>query len=485
VKRGRAIAALVVISLVVVGIAVWMGVTGSRPRLGLDLRGGVSVTLTPVVQPGQSLDSAVLDETIEVIRRRVDSLGVSEPEISRQGNDVLVQLPGLQDRDRALEIIGDTAKLTFRPVTDIVASSEERYASTGPDCASEDVLETLADDEPGILCGQLADDAAPEDLPLKYGVGPAVVTGDAIDEALSRPESAGQGAVTGNWEVQVTFDSEGAVAFAAITGQLACERDQGGAGLLAIVLDRTVHSAPSMDPQVTCGTGIADGTAIITVGGEKQASDDLALVLRTGALPITLEPSTATTVSPTLGAASLRAGLLAGAIGLALVMVWLIYFYRLLGLIAMAGLVVFAALVVGTITLLGRAGFTLTLAGIAGIIVSIGVAADSSIIYFERIKDELATGRTMRTSVQRAFSQSWRTNVTGNTVTFAAAFVLYFLAVGPVRGFAFTLGLATLVDLLVLGVFTRPIVILLGTRGTLTPRRISARRLASAAGDAA
>lgn len=475
-KKSRLVASLVTVTIVVGAVLVWMIGLGARPRLGLDLQGGISVILTPVTQP---VDDEVLDETIEVIRSRVDSLGVAEPEIARQGDDVLVQLPGLEDRERALSVIGRTAKLTFRPVVEVISPADPRYLETGPDCAtSPKPDQPVPDEQEAVLCGSPADSeenalaeesAAP---PAKYRLGPAELTGQGITDARAVNETTGQGQLTNNFVVSLQLSGDAADKFAQITADLACKRDQGdpGGGRFAIVLDEVVESAPGVDPQVQCGVGIAGGDAQITVGGEQEAAQDLALVLRTGALPVTLEPSTAYNVSPTLGAAALRAGIIAGLIGLTLVAAYLIFFYRWLGAIGIAGLAVFALWTLGLITLLGEAGFTLTLAGIAGVIVSVAVAADSSILYFERIRDELELGKTVRTAVVRAFRPSFRTNLTANTVTFVAAVILYFLAVGPVRGFAFTLGLATVIDLVVLYVFTRPAVQLLGTSRLLTRR---------------
>ncbi len=474
-NRGRLIASLTAVAVVVTAVLVWVVALRARPRLGLDLRGGISVILSPETRGDKQVDDEVLNQTIEVIRSRVDALGVAEPEIARQGDDVLVQLPGLEDRERALEIIGRTAKLTFRPVLETYPPGSEQYAKVGPDCAKERRPEQpIADEQEAVLCGAPEEEEAAGALapPPKYKVGPAPLSGDAIRDARAVQAQTGQGALTNEFEVSLILNRQGADKFAKITGDLACKRDQGdpGGGQLAIVLDEIVQSAPTMSPGVQCAVGITGGEARITVGGEQEAARDLALVLRAGALPVTLKPSTAFNVSPTLGAESLRAGIIAGLIGLALVAVWLTFFYRTLGLVAVGSLTVFGIGIVGIVTALGTVGFTLTLAGIAGIIVSIGIAADSSILYFERIRDELETGKTVRSSVLRAFPPAFRTNLTGNTVTIAAAIILYFLAVGPVRGFAFTLGTSTALDIVILYFFTRPAVQLLGAGRLLTRR---------------
>ncbi len=467
--------------LVVLAGAIYLGL-GARPHLGLDLQGGISAIYTPQLPEGEPEPDdfeEIIDETIEVIRARVDSLGVAEPDISRSGTDVMVQLPGVQDADRLQEIIGRTAQLTFRPTEAILRPGQPGYEE-GPDCtAPVDEREELADDEGGILCGSddegVPDPETGELLPPKYRVGPAPLTGERIDDAF-----VAFGAGQDSFVVSMALDSQGADEFAEITSELACLRDQGHpAPLLAIVLDGVVESAPQMNPGVACGIGITGGEAQITVGAgsraeQEEEANDLALVLRTGALPISLEPSTFQTVSPTLGAESLRSGLLAGMIGLVLVGGWLIFFYRWLGGVALAGLGVFGVIVMSMISLLAHVGFALTLAGVAGIIVAIGITADSSIIFFERIRDEVNLGKTVRTAVRKAYTSAFRTNLAGNTVTLAAAAILYFLAVGPVRGFALMLGMATVLDLLILALFTRPLVFLMGGTRLLSRRNVRA-----------
>ncbi|MEX0869205.1 MAG: protein translocase subunit SecD [Nitriliruptoraceae bacterium] len=470
----RPLIVILAVVLVLVAAASTVLVLGARPNLGLDLQGGISAVYEPRLPEGQPRPDdfeAVLDETIEIIRARVDSLGVSEPDISRSGTDVLVQLPGVDDPDRLRELIGRTAQLTFRPVIDVIVPGMEGYAD-GPDCAQPSAVDDqLPHDEAGIVCGPedsaVLDPATDELKPMKYQVGPAALTGDRIEDAFPALGD-GQG-----FSVTLELDTLGARQFAEISSQLACERDAGGPGLLAIVLDGVVESAPTMASGVACGIGIRDGIASITVGSgsiddQEQEARDLALVLQTGALPITLEEATFQQVSPTLGAESLRSGVLAGLIGLVLVGIWLIWFYRTLGVVALAALTVFGVWVAALVSMLGAVGFALTLAGVAGLIVSIGITADSSIIFFERIRDEVNLGKTMRTAVRRAFASAFRTNLAGNTVTLAAAVILYFLAVGPVRGFALMLGMATVLDLLIMWGFTRPVVWLLSTSRLLT-----------------
>ena len=498
-KRSQVVT-LTVTLLVVLLASVYIGL-GNRPNLGLDLEGGISAVYTAELEgevPEEGIED-VLDQTVEVIRARVDSLGVAEPDISRAGNDIIVQLPGISDAERVQDIIGTTAQLEFRPVQEVLPPGAPGY-DEGPDCSQPvDERPEVPADESGLVCGSPtegatadADDDAPEDEAagdeaagdeaagdeaagdevLKYRVGPVALTGERVADAFP---TLGQG----GFEVALELDEQGAEEWAAITAELACRRDQGQPDMLAIVLDNVVESAPGMNPGVACGVGITGGQATITTGGGNQAEQeaeavDLSLILRTGALPISLSASTFDVVSPTLGTQSLQSGLIAGLIGLALVGVWLIFFYRTLGVVALAGLAIFGIVTLSLITALGAVGFALTLAGIAGIVVAIGITADSSILFFERIKDEVNLGKTVRTSVKTAFASAFRTNLAGNTVTLSAAVILYFLAVGPVRGFALMLGMASILDIVIMTAFTRPLVYLMAGTKLLNRRVVRA-----------
>jgi preprotein translocase subunit SecD len=376
------------------------------------------------------------------------------------------------------------------------ATDEPTEQATEPEGEEfvEDPLDALDDDaDPALIEAwtNLPDDAP---LPLKYVVGPPPTDtdpmfpeelrdafGDTSDGEFGQGDpltgedivSANPTIGAGGWVVQLDLDQDGGEAFRRVTSRLACLRDAGQPGQLAIVLDDVVQSATNMAQGVNCGTGIAGGSSTITMGEQdpdraQAAAQNLALVLEVGALPVTLTEVTFDTVSPTLGAAALQRGLGAGGLGLLLVGIYLFWFYRGLGLVALGGLAIFGALMMGTITLMGQAGFALTLAGIAGIIVAIGITADSSIIFLERIRDEVALGKTMRTAVSRAYKSAFRTNLAGNTITLAAAVILYFLAIGPVRGFAFTLGVATILDIFILWAYSRAVIGLMAGSGKLT-----------------
>ncbi|MBA2311327.1 MAG: SecD/SecF family protein translocase subunit [Actinobacteria bacterium] len=286
--------------------------------------------------------------------------------------------------------------------------------------------------------------------------------------------------------MSLDMDSDGAAGWADFTSRLACLRDDGEQikSQVAIALDGKVESAAGMqDPAtagagggVVCKQGITGGQTSIDAGSEEEAKD-LALVLKTGALPITLDQSEVVKVSPTLGRDSLDAGLKAGFIGLALVVVYVLVYYRGLGLVVWLGLTVFGAAMYTIMAVLGQsAGLSLTLAGIAGVIVSIGITADSYIVAFERLKDEVHSGKSIRAAVERGMTRAFRTILVADAVTASAAVILFVLAVGSVRGFALTLGLATAIDVLIAYFFTRSAVHLLaGTRKLSTGRFLGIR----------
>ncbi|MBA2529847.1 MAG: protein translocase subunit SecD [Euzebyales bacterium] len=477
--RGRLVAGLVVFLVVVAALWGTIFALGLTPQLGLDLQGGVSITLAPA--PGQAVDQGRLDQTVTIIRNRIDALGVAEPEITRQGETVQVQLPGLADREQAEQVIGRTAQLQFRPVLAEIPPGSRGYERSGQPC--DDLPEGVPPaGREIVLCERTFDDAtadnaepqlAPPDQWRKLRVGPVALAGENVDSATATPDQQ----LGLNWRVDLGLDRQGGEKFKEVTGKLACEPEGDPKRQFAIVLDGVVESAPQVDPSVQCDQGIGGGSAVITVGGGEDEAKELALVLRTGALPIQLDIQESKSVSPTLGRSSLQAGLLAGFIGLALVAVYLVLLYRGIGLAAIVELAMFGVLVFGLIIVLGNTvGFALTLAGIAGVIVSIGIAADSSIIYRERFRDELRAGRTIRTAADKAFANAARTNLTGNTVSFLAAVVLYILAVGPVRGFAFTLGLSTLIDTILFFTFTRSLFGLIARTPSLARSRFMGLR---------
>jgi preprotein translocase subunit SecD len=452
---------LVLALLVAFGSLAAVLITNTTPALGLDLEGGTSVILTA---EGENVREDVVEKTVEIIRQRIDALGVAEPEVTPSGSNILIQLPGVEDEQRALDTIGSTAQLTFRQVEEEI----------GPNVA-QDKRPEITEGKGSEVNEQEVVYPSAEDPDVLYRLRPARLTGDVIDTA--RASVAPQ---SGAWEVQLDMNDEGAQTWESFTSRMACLRDQGERvkSQVAIVLDGRVQTATGMaDPAtnpgggVECGTGISGGESVITVNNEAEAKD-LALVLTTGALPITLVQSEVSKVSPTLGRDSLNAGLTAGVLGLGLVMVYVLFYYRALGLIVWLGLAIFGAATYALMAFLSATtGLALTLAGIAGLIVSVGVTADSYIVAFERLKDEIQSGKTMRAAVDRGMQRAFKTILVADFVTGSAAVILFFLAVGAVRGFALTLGLATIIDVLVAYFYTRSAVTLLSRTRTFSEGR--------------
>ena len=458
---------LVVFTLVGV---VWgvIAVQGLEPRLGLDLRGGSSVTFVPTNPRGGEPTQEQLNTTVDIIRNRVNSKGVAESEVNLEGGNIVVSIPDVPNPDDVIAAVGTTAQLQFRPVKEIVGPSDPKYKQDpfkAVDCTKPETYSDKDDPEKDnvVLCarneaGQLRPDAnSPKLLMGKVALG-------GTDIASARPQLAttGQGGVTtGQWETQLNFSGRGGNRFEDLTGQAACNPDGDPKRNIAITLDAVVINYPPVASDVQCNQGISGGSAVIT--GQTQAeAENLAPLISSGALPLKLDPQSRTTVSATLGADSLRAGLIGGAVGLGLVFLYVLVYYRGLGLVIWVGLAIAAALNVGIVILMGDLiGFTLTLAGIAGLIVAVGISADTYVVFFERLKDEVREGKTLRTSVDRGWQRSFHTLVSANAVSFFAAVILYVLAIGPVRGFAFTLGLATLIDFFAAWFFARPAVSLL------------------------
>jgi preprotein translocase subunit SecD len=442
-------------------------VSGNSPQLGLDLQGGASV----VLQPREEVPQGVLDQAIEIIRNRVDALGVAEPEITRQGESIIVSLPGVENRERALQVVGQTAQLLFRPVIQQLPAEPTPTSSTTTSSTTPTTVEPGAATTTTSTTIDLSSTTAPEDddenkqviLPEKdregnvtsrYLLGPAEVKGTALSGASANVSQTGQ------WEVQFELTGEGTRQW----NEMAAKVGQGNQ--IAIDLDGVVRSAPSLQVTEFQGQGVITGN--FTQGEAK----DLALVLRYGALPVQLDRQTVQTVSATLGRDTLRAGLGAGLAGLGLVAIYMLLYYRALGIVVWIGLLLTAAIMYSLVTLLGQtSGLALSLAGAVGIIVSVGVTVDSYVVYFERLKDEIRSGKTVRSSLSRGFSRAYRTILAANSASIIGAAVLYVLSVGSVRGFAFFLGLTALLDLFTAYFFTRPMVMLLGQNRFFTEAR--------------
>jgi len=457
-RTSRLTIPLVVILLIVAAIWGVIVVQDIKPRLGLDLRGGTSVTFHPSPTPGSEVTEDRLNTTVDIIRNRVNAQGVSEAEINLEGGDIVVALPDVRDPDAVIKAVGTTAELRFRPVLQSVAASDPTYKQgefAKVDCAkAQRSTDNPAKD--AVLCVRDPGQDAPAADATKLRLGPAALRGSDIGKATAQLDQNQTG-----WVTALEFTGDGGKKFANLTKALAQFPDGDPRREIGVTLDGVVINHPPVASDVSKETGISGGKAEITGQSEAEAKA-LAPLISAGALPFSLEVVNRYTVSATLGADSLHSGLVAGGLGLALVLLYVLVYYRALGLVIWGGLVVAAGLNLGILLLLGQyIGYALTLAGIAGLIVAIGISADTYVVFFERIKDELRDGKGVRLAVDRGWTRSFHTLVSANTVSFLAAIILYWLAIGPVRGFAFTLGLATLIDFLAAWFFGRPVVALL------------------------
>ena len=463
-RPGRTLAILGLVLVAMTSLVFIQGATSVH--LGLDLRGGTSVTLQPRIAPGEAgkVTSESIDQAVSIIRQRVNSLGVAESEVTAQGSgtnrQIVISVPGDTGR-RVVELVGQTAELRFRqvlasgsgvpaaadktatPAAGVSADVNAKFATF--DCTKAENRQGTGTDSPAdtiVACDRAG--------VTKYILAPAEVLGRQISKASSGIDTQGGNA----WYVSLTFNNEGTSAFGALTARVTKLPEP--TNQVAIVLDGLVVSSPRITE------AIPSGNAQITGSFTQLEAQDLANVLKYGALPLAFDRGEVQQISPTLGADQLSAGLIAGALGLGLVFLYSLLYYRGLGLVTVGSLTVAGSLVYLLFLLLGKwIGFTLTLAGIAGAIVAIGVTADSFIIYFERIRDEVREGRSLRTAVETGWTRARRTILVADFVSIIAAVILYFFAVGGVRGFAFTLGLTTLIDLVVVFAFTKPLVSIL------------------------
>ena len=500
---------LLIFTVGLIGLMIWTFLPGERhtPKLGLDLRGGTQVILSPSVAVGETLTQDQLDQTVAIIRQRVDGFGVAESEVTIQGTGngakIIVTIPGETSRT-VVDQLKTTAQLNFRPVLAIDFGSPQASASPTPsvsdstspsaapsdsatpaasttpeptpspsvsvapellvppiqspdgsgdfadrfaalDCAESDILNGSTDDPAQYLI------SCEKDGSVKYALAPADLVGTDIESATAGLPQQG----AGGWQVDLQMTTDGAKKFADSTTKLSAlesPNDQ-----FAIVLDGVVISAPSVNEPILGGSAVISGSF---TADEARA---LAQVLKYGALPVGLEVDEVQQISPTLGNDQLQAGLIAGGFGLLLVVIYLLLYYRALGVIAVVSLVAAAIMTYLVFVILGRGiGFTLTLSGVAGAIVAIGITADSFIIYFERIRDEIREGKRLRVAIDQGWIRARRTILAADFVSLLSAAILYYLSVGSVRGFAFTLGLITFVDIAVAFLFTRSLVTKLG-----------------------
>jgi preprotein translocase subunit SecD len=496
--------------VVVIAIASLAGTLAARwsPRLGLDLDGGLQV----LYRPAHRVSTSDLNQTVSILTNRVDGLGVSGATVGTQGGDIIVQVPGVKDGQKILKTIGETAQLYFRPAlcgAPAFVGKGDKSAKPAsaklPSCPSANQLSvTNLGVKPASTATNFHENSVPAYQALaaypstspthdaktktvllpgingagsynRYLLGPAQLTGHAVASAVAQQTQLGK------WVVNYTLTSSGTPAWEKLA-------QQNFHKIVAIELDGVVYSAPIIQPSQSAFSSF-DGKGEISGHLSETQAKKLAIAMQFGSLPVRLVAQTTQTVSPTLGHSALIAGLGAGLAGLLLVLLYMIVYYRLLGIVVVSGLVVTAALLWAIISALGHTSVapSFDLAGVTGVIVSIGITVDSYIVYFERLKDETRAGRTVRTSVDRGFRSAWRTVLAADTVSLAAAVVLFLVAAGDVRGFAFFLGLSTLLDVFMTYFFTRPLVAILARNERLASAgRIGiARGLAVGSGDAA
>lgn len=447
------------------------------PKLALDLEGGTQLVLAPQLADGASVSQEQLDQAVAIIRQRVDASGVSEAEITTQGGqNIVVAIPGEPDA-ATMQRIQASAKMEFRPVllsaaanapgaTPTPSPSEEapaEGAEPGADtpawdaswitperqaafdafqCADVDTTVQAPADEPFITCST--------DGSARFLLGPVAVEGADIADAQVSAATNSQGQATGGWAVNLELSGEGPANFEAVTRAITGQPEP--TDQFAVVLDSTVLMP------ITSNAVITDGNAQITGGFDQASARSLADQLRFGALPVGFVVQSNETISATLGESQLQAGLLAGLIGLVLVVGYSIFQYRALGLVVVGSLAIAAGLTYLVVTFLSSTeGYRLSLAGIAGLVIAIGITADSFIVYFERIRDELREGKHLTSALETGWKRAFRTILVSDAVSFLAAVILFLLSVGNVRGFAFTLGITTFIDIVVVALFTHPL----------------------------
>jgi preprotein translocase subunit SecD len=460
---------LVVLSLVVIlmGVAAYLifirQPVAESTQLGLDLRGGVSVQLEGYQTGGSKVTRQEMEQAVSVIQQRVDSLGVTEPEIQIQGeNQVIVNIPGVTDPRRTIDIIGDTAQLSFYRV--LASDGRTNVPQDEVEQTEEEIEENLKD-ESAFESGKTQ--VLFEKSPAIQGGGTDVIgyvvpnspglTGDALEQNGANIDYN----QAGKREVVLQLTSEGGRKIADLTQDMlndALASNQ--PPQLAIVLDKDVQSAPQVNEPL--GRNISISNDSLPEGLPEDEAEQLKTVLNTGALPVNMEVLSVTSIGPTLGADSLRSGLIAALVGFGLVLLFLLVVYRALGVVADLALLIYAFLLWGLTVAIP---ITVTLPGIAGIVLSVGVAADANIVIFERIKEEIRRGKTPRTAIQTGYQKGFRAILDGNITTLITALILFALSSGSVRGFAVLLSIGVVLSMFTAVVVTRALLGVISGRG--------------------
>ncbi|HET7326099.1 MAG TPA: protein translocase subunit SecD [Nocardioidaceae bacterium] len=406
----------IVLALGVIALSTFFVAT-KEPTLGLDLSGGTQITLETQSTERVEATPEATDRVLEVLRQRVNALGVSEPTLVRSGDRrIIVELPGVQDPREAAEAIGKTAQLSFHPVKRIAQPQQQPRGN-----------EMILRDEDG----------------QRLVLGEAALTGDGVSgaDAVTDPQTGG------GWRVDIDFEGQGEQAWAQLTGQAACNPPGDPSRRVAIVLDGRIISSPQVVPEIQCGVGMVGGSTSITGDFTPEEAKQLAVLIEGGALPLPVKTIALRTVGATLGDEAIDASFEAAVIGIILTGLFIIFVYRLMGALATVALASYA--LISYAALLGL-GATLTLPGLAGFVLAIGMAIDANVLVFERAKEEYVDRRSggLRTALQIGFNKAWSAILDSNVTTLLAAGLLFFLASGPVKGFGVTLSIGVLASMI-------------------------------------
>ena len=433
---------LILSALLIIGSIILFTPPNEKINQGLDIQGGLSVVLTAHSTDGEPVTSEDMEASRAIIESRVNLLGASEATVQTQGTDqILVQIPGMSDTEEALNTIGKTGSLVFTRLDSITDEEVKQKIEDGQYADSS----TYTDD-----FGNSFPTGETEHLKIEPGTYTPLVTGSQITNV-----TIGKASETSSYyAVNVTLNSEGASAFAEATKELAPSHGQ-----IVVILDDEVQSAPAVQSE------IPNGQVSITGNYDMDEAKSFQTVLQSGSLPVNFEYAQSQVVGPTLGQDALRSGVLVALIGLALVMLYLLFFYKGLGIITAAAMAVFAIIYLGILAALSAFGmFSLSLAGIAGIVLTIGMAADSSILTLERFREEIRMGRSVRAASQSGVRHAIFTSIDADLVTLVSALSLFFLASASVKGFGLTLALGIFCDIAMMLIFKAPLIRLLAPK---------------------
>lgn len=432
---------LIVTTLLVIASVFMFMPPQDKINQGLDIQGGLSVVLTAQGTDGHEVTQEDMEKSRAIIESRVNALGASEATVQVQGTDqILVQIPGLSDTETALETIGKTGKLEFARADSFTDEADQTAIANG----------TYV--QQGVITDDMGNQFPSGEMQYRTVSGSytPLITGENITRVTVDKESE----TSNYYAVNLTLDSEGTEAFAQATRELAPTNGQ-----IVIVLDGQIQSAPAVQSEIT------GGQVAITGGYSLEEAQSLQTVLESGSLPVSFHYEQSQVVGPTLGQDALMSGLLVAILGLTLVILYLICFYRGLGLLTAAAMVVFAIFYLGLLATLSAFGlFSLSLAGIAGIVLTIGMAADSSILVLERFREEIRMGRSVRAASITGVRHGIETSIDADLVTLVSALTLFFLASASVKGFGMTLALGIMCDIVMMLLLKAPLIRLLAPK---------------------